>query len=405
MIYIESKGVLWYSERSTQAIVRVHDGCGMSSEMTAECSAGGLTIAPLPAALSEVPASLVDSGHFEDLNSSCSIRDSPHSSPTVSLPAAAPPSSHLPPHTERLKQNHEDELRQLNEKYHAEVRLLKENHNDEIRLLKENHNDEIRQLTEKLSDEIRQLKECHCNEIRQLKEIHGAELGKFKDNLHAELRQLNENHSAELSEIKERHNDKVDSLLQRITEANDRFCALRPKLEEAENRIKALEVENEELKRSHLDTEEKHKTIYLEMYKKGHEAAKLESDMHQGNGDAVGNSVLTENEKLLKELNLTKKDLENVKDKDFVSSQNLLSAKEAISLWNFVRKANYRRLLETRQSVSKQDPEITLNFLKSAVYYFLTDRENSQRHLSAIESILGFTDNEKMNIEKAYLWR
>lgn len=52
---------------------------------------------------------------------------------------------------------------------------------------------------------------------------------------------------------------------------------------------------------------------------------------------------------------------------------------------------------------TKIDPEITLQFLKSAVYYFLTDKENSQGHLRAIQSILGFSDSEIHNIDKARL--
>lgn len=65
----------------------------------------------------------------------------------------------------------------------------------------------------------------------------------------------------------------------------------------------------------------------------------------------------------------------------------------------------YRQILATRKDQPKNDPEMTLQFLKSAFYYFLTDRENAPGHLSAIESILGFNDNEKLNIEKAFLWR
>lgn len=61
----------------------------------------------------------------------------------------------------------------------------------------------------------------------------------------------------------------------------------------------------------------------------------------------------------------------------------------------------YKRLSDAQQSRNKVDPEVTLQFLKSAVYYFLTDKENSQGHLNAIESILGFSDLEKINIEKA----
>lgn len=62
----------------------------------------------------------------------------------------------------------------------------------------------------------------------------------------------------------------------------------------------------------------------------------------------------------------------------------------------------YRRIIESRSSQGTLDPEITLQFLKSAVYYFLTDRENHNGHLNAIESILGFTDAEKLNIDKLY---
>lgn len=62
----------------------------------------------------------------------------------------------------------------------------------------------------------------------------------------------------------------------------------------------------------------------------------------------------------------------------------------------------YRRIVESqRGSKSHVDPEVTLQFLKSAVYYFLTDPENHQGHLSAIENILGFSEAEKQKIRKA----
>lgn len=58
----------------------------------------------------------------------------------------------------------------------------------------------------------------------------------------------------------------------------------------------------------------------------------------------------------------------------------------------------YNRLIDAQQSKNRIDPEVKLQFLKSAVYYFLTDKENSQGHLNAIESILGFSDAEKATI-------
>ena len=65
----------------------------------------------------------------------------------------------------------------------------------------------------------------------------------------------------------------------------------------------------------------------------------------------------------------------------------------------------YKRLVDAQQTKNKVDPEITLQFLKSAIYYFLTDKENSQGHLNAIESILGFSEHEKLNIDKARTYK
>ena len=62
----------------------------------------------------------------------------------------------------------------------------------------------------------------------------------------------------------------------------------------------------------------------------------------------------------------------------------------------------YRRIVESRNTQGALDPEITLQFLKSAIYYFLTDKENHQGHLKAIESILGFSESEKSNIDRIY---
>jgi len=63
----------------------------------------------------------------------------------------------------------------------------------------------------------------------------------------------------------------------------------------------------------------------------------------------------------------------------------------------------YKRMVDAHESKPcKVDPEVTLQFLKSAIYYFLTDKENTQGHLRAIESILGFSDKEKQNIDKCW---
>lgn len=62
----------------------------------------------------------------------------------------------------------------------------------------------------------------------------------------------------------------------------------------------------------------------------------------------------------------------------------------------------YNRLVETQQQKQRMDPNVKLQILKSAIFYFLTstDKANSEIHLNAIENILEFTDSEKLRIEK-----
>lgn len=62
----------------------------------------------------------------------------------------------------------------------------------------------------------------------------------------------------------------------------------------------------------------------------------------------------------------------------------------------------YGRLVEAQQQKHRMDPDVKLQFLKSAIFYFLTssDRNNSDIHLNAIESILEFSEAEKEHIHK-----
>lgn len=65
----------------------------------------------------------------------------------------------------------------------------------------------------------------------------------------------------------------------------------------------------------------------------------------------------------------------------------------------------YRALLDASKLKAGNDAEMTLRFLKTAIFYFLTDTSNSRDHLAAIESILGFSDDEKAKIEKVQGWK
>ncbi|XP_045500535.1 protein quick-to-court isoform X1 [Colias croceus] len=215
-------------------------------------------------------------------------------------------------------------------------------------------------------------------------------------------------HVGETQEMKKAHNDKVEALLQKLSDVNTRYCELLPNYEQAKERIHVLEKQLEEASRQLQDEENRQRAMYLQMYNKGLEAAKfdLEKEGEQEGSQSQMSRVSVE--ELLEQLQITQTELENVRDTAFTSdrtakSQVLLSAKEAVSLWVLgARKAMYRRIVESQKgSKSNVDPEVTLQFLKSAIYYFLTDPENHQGHLNAIENILGFTEAEKTNIRKA----
>ncbi|XP_076383227.1 GRIP domain-containing protein quick-to-court isoform X1 [Megalopta genalis] len=231
------------------------------------------------------------------------------------------------------------------------------------------------------------------------------------------IEEMHRRHIDELQELKQKHNDKVESLLNQLAEVNTRYCEVRPSVDAAETRARELEIELEAVKNELAEQksvlneqEEKNKQMYLKMYAKGQEAARIEqADQILEHAHQKPPKVSVA--ELLQQLTVTRAELENVKDTSYSPephisadrSQILLSAQEAVSLWVLgTRKVMYRRIIEAKSQQGTLDPEITLQFLKSAIYYFLTDKENHQGHLNAIESILGFTEAERHNIDKLY---
>lgn len=187
--------------------------------------------------------------------------------------------------------------------------------------------------------------------------------------------ELVKTHEEESLQLKQKHNEKVEELLQRISEINERYWQIVPELEEAKERIKELEHQLEEASKK-LDEQiaETAKTAKSEeLLNRSEELVKHHNKIVELAQHPSRVSV----PELLKELQVTRNELENIR-------------------------AMYRQLIEAKNR-NKIDPEITLQFLKSAFYYFLTDKENSQGHLKAIQSILGFTPNEISTIERARL--
>lgn len=204
-----------------------------------------------------------------------------------------------------------------------------------------------------------------------------AEHRKLIEEYERRFQELIQTHEEDSLQMKQKHNEKVEELLQRISEINSRYWQLVPELEEAKERIKELEYRLEEASKK------------LEEQTVQAAGTSSTSDQILRKSDALiqhhtkiielahQNPTRVSVPELLNELQVTRNELENIR-------------------------AMYRQLMEAK-SRNKIDPEITLQFLKSAVYYFLTDKENSQGHLKAIQSILGFSSNEISNIEKARL--
>ncbi|XP_017038598.1 protein quick-to-court isoform X4 [Drosophila kikkawai] len=178
------------------------------------------------------------------------------------------------------------------------------------------------------------------------------------------------------SDLKRSHNDKVEALLQKLAECNTRYSDMVPDYEQAKQRIRELEKQLEDLQRKLIEHEEKQNKMYLHMYQQGQEAERISrADQALELAQRQPESKVSINE-LLHQLQSTQDELENIR-------------------------TIYRRLMEAQKNRTHVDPEVTLQFLKSAIFYFLTDKENSQGHLQAIESILEFTDAEKQKISAA----
>nr|XP_033330775.1 uncharacterized protein LOC117222881 isoform X3 [Megalopta genalis] len=270
----------------------------------------------------DLPSSLADSGHFED--------GSIHSKDSVYLPEVQPEAINIAAAPNKVGEDNTSET-------------------------------SVRSATPDKDEERRKLVNLYETRIEE----------------------MHRRHIDELQELKQKHNDKVESLLNQLAEVNTRYCEVRPSVDAAETRARELEIELEAVKNELAEQksvlneqEEKNKQMYLKMYAKGQEAARIEqADQILEHAHQKPPKVSVA--ELLQQLTVTRAELENVK-------------------------VMYRRIIEAKSQQGTLDPEITLQFLKSAIYYFLTDKENHQGHLNAIESILGFTEAERHNIDKLY---
>ncbi|XP_015186485.1 PREDICTED: ELMO domain-containing protein F isoform X2 [Polistes dominula] len=302
---------------------------------------------PEKRAQSDVPSSLADSGHFED--------GSVHSKDSVCLPETVLPETsgnNNPP-----------------------------------------SNDEPKNASRTVSV-VDSSSNCSIPERDE-------ERRRLVDHYESRIEEMHRRHIDEMQELKQKHNDKVESLLNQLSEVNTRYCEVRPSVDAAEARTRELEVELEAVK-SELDKykalikehEEKDKQTYLNKVNVNEQeetAAAATTACTDKTNDQIPETTQQQQQQQQKsssKVNATATDLQ----------QELKVTKAELEKI----KAMYRSIVEAKYKKDELDLVFTLQFLKSAFYYFLTDKENHLGHLNAIESILGFTEAEKINIDKIY---
>uniref|UniRef100_A0A0P4W162 GRIP domain-containing protein n=2 Tax=Scylla olivacea TaxID=85551 RepID=A0A0P4W162_SCYOL len=198
---------------------------------------------------------------------------------------------------------------------------------------------------------------------------------------------LKRNHMEDYNELKEKYNDRVEVLLSKLSDANLKYFELRPLYDQSQERVRELERDVMRLKEELTEAELRHQKMYLQMFLKGQQAARIQAEDDLDGGEEGLPSSLTSSGpmmELMRQLTRTEEELEKVK---------ALYHREINCRNNNNNSTGGRRNGEL-------DPEVTLQFLKSAIYYFFTDRDNAKGHLRAIESILGYSDSERYNIGK-----
>ncbi|KAF2368974.1 Syntaphilin/Syntabulin [Trinorchestia longiramus] len=225
------------------------------------------------------------------------------------------------------------------------------------------------------------------------------------------LERLKQEHMNEFHEIKERHNDKVETLLSKLSDANLRYFELRPQLDRCQARVQQLETELERAKDDLAESERRHQNTYLQMFLKGQQAARLQHESEctsSGSGSRDGLPPPEGGEPCEGGVRGTEgvvRGVEGVMRGTEGTVKGLM--RELAHTQDELRKLKQAQKAEASKTAAADpldnprnniDPGVTLQFLKSAVYYFLTDKDNAKGHLRAIVSILGFNEAEKYAI-------
>ncbi|XP_003242908.1 calponin homology domain-containing protein DDB_G0272472 isoform X3 [Acyrthosiphon pisum] len=233
-------------------------------------------------------------------------------------------------------------------------------------------------------------------------------------------------------ELREKHNDKIEELLKRLGELHEKYYGLKPLLDEAYIRIKELEMENDFLKWSktvpdntktaidqtsidHIkktfcdvltqtqsvlqldkktETDQTHHNFY------GAITENIQNSLHKSDSDK-NHVIPTQTQQIVCLEKDTETNGQEVEDSIDELSNVKLQLKKTKAMYETI----LQQQLEQQRQRPIHDAEMTLQFLKSAFYYYLTDPSNTTGHLNAILSILRYSDAEKKIIERNQAWK
>ncbi|XP_046396057.1 protein quick-to-court isoform X2 [Ischnura elegans] len=217
-----------------------------------------------------------------------------------------------------------------------------------------------------------------------------------REEVEEELQRERRRSAQAIVDLKETHRAEMKALTDKLNEVEERAEQLKSEMEHWQSRAKSAEDANEEAQKTKELSEQKDKerqeALLLKMYLKGQEAARFEhaDQVLEFAHKAPSRVAVPE---LLQQLQDTEAKLEEMKA---MYRCALAENKRIQSLQNSTEADS------TTTAKRANDPTITLQFLKTAVFYLLTDRaENTVDHLSAIESILGYSEQERAAIERA----
>lgn len=150
----------------------------------------------------------------------------------------------------------DEERRRLVSHYENRIEDMHRRHVDELQELKQKHNDKVKSFT------------CYMAWIK--------DFSSYFVSIKKEEKYMIVNISAMCTL-------QVESLLNQLSEVNTRYCEVRPTVDIAEAHARELEAELEavktelnEQKTLLSEQEERNKQMYLKMYAKGQEAARIE---------------------------------------------------------------------------------------------------------------------------------